>query len=246
MGWRTDSTAGATIWDTEPLTTDELAVRDEELAWLVNQGRSEWKLVNGRLAKSGHPVANVGAYTSLGAFPPVQAQTSVAVTTATPGTTLWTSTIWSPILGNAATAGSAYHIEASGTVQTSTSSLTLTLLPSIGTGTVNAAPTNDQTLGVSGAASLGSTLTSIWHLQGDLTIRTTGTSGTAWFMGIFHYGNTAAPVASGGTLDVIMGGTQATVDFTGATASVPGGFQLSGWGAATVTVVTQQVHWTSL
>lgn len=230
----------------EPMTPDEIALRDEELIWLTNQGRSQWKLINGRLAKSGHPTANVGSYTSLNAYPPVQAQTSVPVTTATPGTTLWTSTIWSPILGNAAIAGSAYHIQASGTVQSSTSGLTLTLLPSIGTGTVNAAPTNHQDLGVSGAASLGTTLTSIWHFQGDLTIRSVGTAGTAWFMGVFHYGNTAAPVASAATLDVILGGTAATVDFTSATASVPGGFQLSGWGAATVTVVTQQVHWTSL
>lgn len=246
MSWKMDSTAGAAIWDTQPLAQDELAIRDEELAWLTNQGRSQWKLVNGRIAKSGDPVANVGAYTSLGAYPPVQAQTSVAVTTSTPGTTLWTSTIWSPILGNAAIAGSAYHLAASGTVQSSTSGLTLTLLPSIGTGTVNAAPTNDQTLGVSGACTLGSTLTSVWYLQGDLTIRSTGTSGTAWFMGVFHYGNTVVPVASSATVNVILGGTAATVDFTGATTNVPGGFQLSGWGAATVTVVTQQVHWTSL
>lgn len=246
MSWRTDSTAGAAIWDTEPMSTDDLALRDDEIAWLAQKGRHQWKLINGRLAKSGHPTANVGSYSSLGAYPPTQAQTSVAVTTATPGTTLWTSTIWSPLLANAVIAGSAYHIAASGTVQSSTSALTLTLLPSIGTGTVNAAPTNHQDLGVSGAASLGTTLTSIWYLTGDLTIRSVGTAGTAWFMGVFQYGNTAAPVASGASLDLPLGGTAATVDFTGATASVPGGFQLSGWGAATVTVVTQSVHWTSL
>lgn len=246
MPWRMDSSAGAAIWDTQPMTRDDLALRNEEIEWLSAQGRSQWKLINGRLAKSGHPTANVGSYSSLGAFPPTQAQTSVAVTTATPGTTLWTSTIWSPLLSNAVTSGSGYHIYASGTVQTSTSGLTLTLLPSIGTGSVNAAPTNHQDLGVSGAAALGTTLTSIWQLSGDLTIRSVGTSGTAWFMGVFQYGNTAAPVASGASLDLPLGGTQATVDFTGVTASVPGGFQLSGWGAATVTVVTQAVHWTSL
>lgn len=240
-----DSTAGARIWDTEPLASDELALRNEEIEWLAAQGRAQWKLVNGRLAASGHPTNNLGAYTSINAFPPVQAQTSTAVTTATPGTCIWTSTIWTPLLANAVTAGSSYEVFASGTVQSSTSGLTLTILPSIGSGTVNAAPTNHQDLGVSGAASLGSTLTSIWNLRGCLTIRSVGTSGTAWFHGIFNYGNTAAPVASGASLSVPLGGTQATVDFTGATSNVPGGLNMSGWGAATVTVVTQQVIWVS-
>jgi len=246
MSWRTDSSSGATIWDTEPLTRSELALRDEEIEWLAQQGRHQWKLINGRLARKGDPIAAVGQYSALAANPPVNPQTSAALTTATPGTCLWTSTIWTPILANATVSGSAFHVVASGTVQTSTTSLTLTLLPSIGSGTVNAAPTNNQPLGVSGAATLGSTLTSIWFLHGDLTVRSVGTAGTAWFMGTFHYGNTAAPVASGATLNTILGGTVATVDFTGATAAVPGGMQFSGWGAATVTIVTQQVHWVSM
>jgi len=65
-------------------------------------------------------------------------------------------------------------------------------------------------------------------------------------MGTIQYGNTAAPVASGGTLNVIMGGTQATVDWTDATSNDPGGLQFSMRGAATVTIVTNQVHWQSL
>ena len=246
MGWRSDSSAGAAIWDTEPLTTSELALRDEELTWLMRQGRHQWRLINGRIARKGDPVASLGPYTSLGAQPVTQAQTPAVLATATPGTCLWTSTIWTPIPANTVVGGQGFHCVASGTVQTSTTGQTLTLLPSIGTGTVNTAPTNNQPLGVSGAATLGNTLTSIWFLHGDLTIRSPGTAGTAWFMGTFHYGNTAAPVASGATLNTILGGTQATVDFTGATAAVPGGFQLSGFGAVTITIVTQQVHWSSL
>jgi len=244
--WRTDSTAGACIWDTEPMTQDDIANRNEEIEWLTNHERHNWQLVNGRLKQSGDPTASLGYYSGLAANPPVAAQTSTAVTTATPGTTIWTVGIYTPILGNAVVAGSGYRVAASGTVQTSTSSLTLTLLPSIGSGSVNSAPTNHQDLGVSGAASLGTTLTAGWRLEGDLTIRSAGTSGTAWFMGSFFYSNTTLPAASGASLSLILGGTAATVDWTGATASVPGGFQMSGWGAATVTVVTQQVHWISL
>jgi hypothetical protein len=55
MGWRFDSTAGATIWDTEPMTRDDLALRDEELAWMIREGKRGWKLINGRIAASGEP-----------------------------------------------------------------------------------------------------------------------------------------------------------------------------------------------
>ena len=123
MPWRMDSTAGAAIWDTQPMSTDDLALRDDEIRWLMQKERQSWKLVNGRISQKGDPVANVGSYTSLGAYPPTQTQTSTAVTTATPGTAIWTSTIFSPILGNSVIAGSGYRIAASGTIQTSAGSL---------------------------------------------------------------------------------------------------------------------------
>lgn len=242
-----DSTAGAAIWDTQEMTPCDLKLRNEEIEWLARKGRHEWKLINGRLARSGHPVANVGAYTSLGAYPPNAAQTSTAVTTATPGTAIWTSTIFSPILNNAVTAGSAYHVWASGTIQSSTSGLTVTTIPVIGSVTVNNATGGTPvTLGVSGSCALGSTLTSIWSLRGDLTIRSVGASGTAYFIGNIWVGQTATPVSGGANvLTVIFGGTSATVDFTGATSNLPGGFGIGQWGAATVTVVTNQVTWVS-
>ena len=78
-----------------------------------------------------------------------------------------------------------------------------------------------------------------------MTIRSGGTSGTAWFMGDFQFGNTAAPVASSAYVGMPLGGTVATVDFTGATANFRV-VSVSAWGAATVTMVTQSVHWLSL
>lgn len=244
MSWRMDSTAGAAIWDTQPLSTSDLALRDEEIRWLCKHQRP-WKLVNARIAEMGDPIANVGAYTSLGAYPPTAAQTSTAVTTATPGTTIWTVSIWTPILANSVVAGSGYRVAASGTIQTSTTSQTFNVLPSVGSGTVNAAPTTHHDLGVTGAFSVASTaLTSIWYLQGDLTVRSVGTAGTAWFMGTFQAGLSATPVTT--TVTALMGGTAATVDWTGVTASDPGGLQFSGFAASTITIVTNQVHWQSL
>lgn len=243
-----DSSAGAHIWDTEPMCSDDLALRNEEIEWLKQKGRHQWQLINGRLAKSGEPTNAFGAYSGLGANPVTQAQTSTAVTTATPGTAIWTSTIFSPILANAVVAGSAYKIYSSGTIQTSTTSLTVTTLPVIGSVTVNVATgATPVTLGVSAASgTLGSTLTSIWRLEGELTIRSVGTSGTAYFTGTYAYGTTATPVTAANTSTQLIGYTSATVDFTGATSNLPGGFGVGQWGAATVTVVTNQVNWISL
>lgn len=250
MSWRLDSTAGAAIWDTEVPSSQDLLCRDEELSWLMNHGRKHWQLINGRIADKGDPTALEGTYGGLQAYPPVAAQTGASMTTgtATPGVCLWSDAVYSPILANAVMAPSAYKLYASGTIQTSVTGGTLTLLPSIGTGLVNAAPTTNQPLGVSGAATLAtSALTSLWRLEGDLTIRSVGAAGTAWFMGVLHYGNIAAPVTSAATIDLILGGTLATVDFTGVTANYPGGLQTSGWnaGSGTLTVVTNSVHFIS-
>lgn len=240
MSWRMDSSAGAAIWDTEPMSVQDLKCRDEELEWLIRDGRSSWQLINGRIAGSGHPTAALGSYGGLLAYPPVEAQTSTAVTTASPGTTLWTVATYSPILANAIMAASAYRITASGTIQTSTTSQTCNWMPSIGTGSVNAAPTTNQTLGVTGAVAIATTaLTSNFDFEFDFTVRKTGASGLVYGMGSIICGLNAAPVTT--TVTGLMGGTQATVDFTGATANYPGGFQLSSWAASTVTFVVNTV-----
>lgn len=253
MGWRTnDSATGGYIWDSEPLGPEDLLCRNEELVWRAKQDqRRSWKLINGRIADSGHPTALEGTYGGLQAYPPNAAQTSTALTTgtSTPGLGIWSSTIYSPLLANAVLAPSAYQISASGTIQVAATGATLTMLPSIGTTLVNAAPTVHQDLGVSGAGTLAtSALTSIWRLEGELTIRSTGSSGTAWFMGTMFYGITAVPVTVANTNHLLLGGTAATVDFTGVTASYPGGLSFSVWNAAssTMTIVTNSVAFVSL
>jgi hypothetical protein len=253
MSWRTnDSRVGAAIWDTEAMSAEDLLCRNEELVWLAKQDkRRSWRLINGRIARSGDPTAGEGLYATLQALPPNAAQTGAAMTTgtSTPGVGLWSSAVYTPILANAVLAPSVYELKASGTLQTSVTAGTLTVLPQIGVGLVNAAPTTSQVLGVSGAATLAASgLTSIFRLEGELTVRSTGASGTAWFMGTMFYGITAVPVTVANTNHLLLGGTAATVDFTGVTANYPGGLLLSGWnaGSGTVTIVTNSVHLLSL
>ena len=244
MGWRTnDSRAGACIWDSEVPVGQELLARDEELAWLMRDQRRDWRLINGRISRSGDPVMSEGLYGGLTALPPAVAAPSVGVTTtSTPGTALWTTTLYTPIPANAVMAPSAYTVMAGGTVQTSTTSMTSTVLPGIGNVVEAAAPSTYKSLGPSGTLTLATTaLTAIWLLQGTLVIQQTGTAGTAVFYGTLQFTTAAAPATQAQTATGMCGGTQATsLDFTGTTAGYPGGFMFASWAsAATVTWVPQ-------
>ena len=251
--WRQDSTAGAAIWDTQPMSASDLACRDEELAWLMQDGRKQWRLINGRIARSGDPTASEGVYAGLAAYPPAAATPTVAnTTTASPGNAWWTTTLYAPLLANATLAPSAYRIHASGTYQLSTTAMTMTVLPFIGNVVEAAAPSTFQTLGPSGAVTVATTaITSDWKLDGDLTIRSVGTVGTVYFKGEMRFGLAAVPYAvSVGTpnsVSTLFGGTVATVDFTGTTAGYPGGLGVASWGTTgTETIIPQYVHFISL
>ena len=243
MGWRQDSSAGAYIFDTEVPVGQELLARDEELAWLIRRGRQDWKLINGRIARKGDPVALQGLYGGLTALPPGAAAPTVAVTaTTTPGVALWTTTLYTPIPANAVLSPCVFEVMACGTVATSTTSMTSTVLPGIGNVVEAAAPSTYKTLGPSGAATLATTaLTCLWRFEGELLIQEVGTAGTAVFYGTLQYTTAAAPATSAQTATVICGGTQATaLDFTGTTAGYPGGFLLASWAStSTVTWVPQ-------
>jgi hypothetical protein len=235
------------------MSAQDLQCRDEELAWLMRDARKQWRLVNGRIARSGDPTALEGVYAGLAAYPPAAAAPTVAnTTTATPGNAWWTTTLYSPILANATMAPAAFRIHASGTYQLSTTAMTMTVLPFIGSVVTGAAPSTFQTLGPSGAITVATTaITSDWKLDGDLTIRSTGTAGTAYFKGEIRFGLAAVPYAvSVGTPNSVatpFGGTVATVDFTGTTAGFPGGFGMASWGTTgTETIIAQQIHFISL
>lgn len=241
MSYRKDSTAGAFIGDTRELLPHEIACRDEELAWLSRHEHGGWKLLNGRIVKSGVPTNLEGLYNGLTALPPQASAPSVAITaTTTPGVALWTTTLYSPIPGNAVMAPAFFRVRAGGTVQTSTTAMTSTVLPGIGNVVSGAAPSTFKTLGPSGALTLATTaLTCLWRFDGDLIIQENGPAGQAVFLGRMEYSTAAAPATNAQTAFGLCGGTQATaLDFTGTTAGYPGGFLLSAWAsAATVTYV---------
>ena len=254
MSWRTGgSEVGQGIQDTEPFSSEDLLCRDEELRWLMSDQRKRWHLINGRLSQSGVPMMAEGTYGALMAYPPAVASPAVVPVTTTPGSPLWTVATYSPILGNSVLAPSAFRLAASGTIQTSTSALTCAFLPAIGQGTAAAssgAPTAGyQTLGVSGLCTLASTLTCPYRLEGELTIRSVGTAGTAYFAGTVFIGVLAMPAASGTAtvsgFTAPIGYTVATADFTGVTSGVPGMLVDAFAASTTVTITTQQVHFAS-
>lgn len=242
MSWRQDSTAGAYTWDTEPVYGDDLLCRNEELDWLIRHERKSWRLVNGRICDSGDPIMLEGLYGGLMAIPPAVAPPSVACTsTATPGVGLWTSGLYSPIPSNGIMFPSAYQLKAGGTMQTSTTTMTSTFLPTIAATTEGAAPgTGFKTLGPSGVATLATTaLTAIFELDFDLILQAGGTAGTAVGTGKMHYSTSAAPATNAATTNILLGGTQATsVDFTGTTANLPGGLTISTWNTGTAGTTT--------
>jgi hypothetical protein len=134
MSWRMDSTAGAAVWDTQPMTSDELACRDEEIRWLMAHERQRWGLINGRLADKAEPVA-YGTYMGLGALPPVPTPGSAAlpnVASLSGEASLWTTSLFTPWLANALVAPSTWHLWAAFQVVTVATPGNLTINPRVG------------------------------------------------------------------------------------------------------------------
>ena len=77
MSWRADSTLGAYVWDTQPMSDAELACRDEEIRWLMAHERQQWGLINGRLKEKCDPQM-YGTYAGVAALPPSTTLANVA------------------------------------------------------------------------------------------------------------------------------------------------------------------------
>ena len=233
MSWRFDSTAGAHIWDTQPLTADELKLRDEEITWLKNHERRNWKLINGRIAGKGDPTMLEGTYGGLNAYPP--AQNLTAVTGGTANVAWWTASLYTPLPANSVLSPEAYRVTASGLITTSAASQTITPSSNIGTAVGTG-------LGTGAAATLGSTITNAqWYLLGDLTVRAAGTAGSVIARFMLKAGQVAGAATGANVLTSLFGASQSSIDFTAAQGLTLGATP----SAAGVSVTPEQVHWMS-
>jgi hypothetical protein len=241
MGWRIDSSAGAAIWDTQPLTDSELACRDEEIRWLMAHERQRWGLVNGRLKAKADPTA-YGTYAGISAVPP--AATLANVASLNGEAALWTTSLYTPWLANALVAPSAWIMWAVWQTATSTTPANLTINPRVGSVASGASSTGGIALGADAAITLTASITTNWTLEGHLTVQSIGAPG-ANSKAIGEFTCVAKPATTGtgpATINDLFGFTQATFD-----ASVASGF-VCGM-ANTVTTITyavQQIHWISL
>lgn len=174
MSWRRDSSAGATIWDSEPMTEVDLKLRDEELHWLIKNEKRGWKVINGRIAGSGLPTANEGTYGGLDAYPLPASEAALTLSATEQG--LIPSAhipVYAPLPINGILAPQAYRYVLCGIFTSVATSGTLTMTPRIGN--ANTSPS----LGASAAQTLTASLTAgHWIAKADITIRSIGLPGT--------------------------------------------------------------------
>lgn len=241
MSWRQDSSAGATIWDTEPLSGEEVACRDEEIRWLMAHERQRWGLINGRLAEGGDPTA-YGTFAGLGAIPP--AATLANVASLSGEASLWNVALFTPWLANTLVAPSAWWLHVTWQTATSTSPANLTINPRVGSFAAGASSAGGIALGADAAITLTASITTNWLVQGRVTVQSIGIPGAnSKANGDFHV--IAKPATTGNgpaTINDIFGFTVASFD-----ASVASGVALGM--ANTVTTITYavtQIHWISL
>lgn len=240
MSWRMDSTAGAAIWDTEPMSGSDLACRDEEIRWLMAHERQRWGLINGRLAEKAEPVA-YGSYAGLSALPP--ATTLANVASLSGEAALWSTALFSPWLANALASPSAWRLLVSWQTTTGATPGNLTLNPRVGSVAAGASSTGGIALGADAAITLTASITTNWFSEASITVQSIGAPG-ANSKAISSWNVIAKPATTGAgaaTVNDIFGYTQATFD-----ASIASGIVLGM--ANTVTTITyavQQVHWLS-
>lgn len=241
MSWRRDSSAGACIWDTEPMSGEDVLSRDEEIHWLMAHERPGWSLVNGRLVGSGDPTA-YGTYAGLAALPP--AGTLANVPSLNGEGSLWNVDLYSPWLKAALVAPSAWQLYVSWQTVTVASPANLTINPRVGTFAAGASSTGGIALGADAAITLTASITTDWQCEGRITVQSIGLPGAnSKAAGTFNV--IAKPATSGtgpATINDLFGFTVATFD-----ASIASGVALGM--ANTVTTINYtptQIHWISL
>jgi hypothetical protein len=242
--WHVDSSMGATIADTRPLTPDETLLRDEEIAWLIRKARGSrgrnWKLINGRIAASGVPVATEGTYGGLQAYPLPASATGLTLSATEQGLVPAAYIpVYTPLPINALLGPQAYRWVIAGIFTSVATSGTLTITPRLGN--ANTSPS----LGASAAQTLTASLTNGQvFIMGDVTVRSIGLPGAnSTAIGTFHM---MANSAVGGAATTWLWGTGTTAigfDSTIAAGANGGGvwFGMT-FSANFPTFVLQQTH----
>lgn len=236
MAWRMDSTAGAHIWDTEPMSAPDLACRDEELRWLMRQEGRRWSLINGRIAGSGDPTMMArGNYGAPAAYALDQANTGIAVGTS--NVALWTPASYSPIPANSVQAPMSFRLRANGLVTTSAASLTTTITGAVGTAVTGTSMGASTAMSLPGATAITN---AYWDLQYTMTIRTGGESGTAVGFGNIVWTTAAGPSAS--TSQELFGGGNTVASSINWVTTAQGLLIYAVASATTVTIQPTQIH----
>jgi hypothetical protein len=239
VAWNLDN--GASIWEADPpMTQDQIALRDEELRFLINQGKKKWRLINGQIERSGVPTNAEGTYGGLMAYP-MPASESALTLSATEQALIPAAhiPIYSPLPINGILAPQAYRYILSGIFTSVATSGTLTMTGRIGN--ANTSPS----LGASAAQTLTASLTNgQFYIMADVTIRSIGLPGAnSTAIATFH---ALANSAVGGATTSWLWGTGTTAvsfDSTITAGANGGGFWMGVTFSANFPNMTlQQVH----
>jgi hypothetical protein len=242
MSWRMDSTAGAALWDTMPLSASDLECRDEEIRWLMGQERQRWGLINGRLKEKAEPTA-YGTYAGIAANPPPGTLANVA--TISGEMSPWDVPSYTPWLAKSLAAPSAWELYVSWQLITSTSPASVTINPRVGSIASGASSAGGSAMGAGSATTLTASITTNWNVNGKITVRSTGVPGGANSKAMGTFNTVAKPASAGTGIPTIWdfyGYTEATFDW-GAASGVTLGM------AHTVTTINYsilQIHWLSM
>lgn len=249
MPWRDDSTAGACIWDTQPMTADDLALRDEELAWLTGHGQS-WSLLNGRLQKrsatdrSFGPLALQGEFTGNVVVPMPASIAGPAMSTTEAGILAAANiAVYTPMASNVTLAPQAWNVVFAGTYTVGATPGTIVFTPRLGN--ANTSPS----LGASAAITQTNLTNAFWRVKGEITVKTLGAPGlNSKANGQFW---ASVNTAVSGAYNSALWGTgtaDASFDSTIALGANGGGLWLGGTDAGATnhsTLTIQQIHWAS-
>lgn len=220
----------------------------EDIADLKELQLATWQERQRRILDSGQPyMMPEGIFAALLAYPNAQ---TVTTTSMNATVNLWPNLVYSPIPQNGVLAPQAYRVAIIAKITTVASPGNIQLNPlinSTGTWTTGGtAVSGGNSMGAFSATALTASITNAFYtVLGDVTIRTTGTTGSC--VGMFHYlstqatsGGLAGPAVIGAGHNILFGGTAITPDFQTTAQS----FQLGA--IHTVTSIThniEQIHW---